>query len=167
VSGRLSGDHLPIGTTRPEVIQGLVRGITPDEAREARTALLKSFSKIGALVVIAVAIVVALERDSSNGILDILWSHPLLILATPVVPVCLVIQYRRLRPRAPMTLEAAEAFAPPGTRCPRCDEIPLSGAPICPRCHNLLRPLVVVLPGALLLVGALLVLLFRRGAFLP
>ena len=149
------------------MIQGLVRGITPEEARQQRKALVRVGSKIGALLVIALAVVVVLEVQSGSIIIDIFWSYPFFILGLLAAPVSIVIQYRRLRPSAPMTLEAAEALTPPGSPCPRCADIPLRGTAVCPTCGTLLRPVIAVLPGALLLLGALLVLLYRRGAFTP
>ena len=162
-----SGTHSPLGTKRIDVIDRLVRGVTPDEAHVRRRALLRVWGRVIALLVGALALVVIIELASGKGAGEIFWDHPFLFLGAPLVPVSVAIQYRRLKPSAPMTLEAAEMLAPPGRPCPRCEEVPLMGAPICPSCNNVLRPLVVVIPGALILLAALLVLLYRRGAFTP
>jgi hypothetical protein len=159
-----SGTHLPLGTTRTDVIDRLVGGVTPNEATVARRALLRLWAKGIALLVVALGVVVVLDLASGKGAGEIFWGHPFLFLVAPLVPVSVAIQYRRLKPRPPMSLQAAEMLAAPGPACPRCGEVPLKGALICPSCHNLLRPLMVVLPGALVLLGALLVLLYRRGA---
>jgi hypothetical protein len=159
-----SGTHSPLGTRRAGVIEQLVRGVTPDEATAARRALLRFWGKGIALLVVALGVVVVLDPASGEGASELFWAHPFMFLTVPVALVSVAIQYRRLKARPPMSLEAAEMLAIPGPPCRRCGEVPVKGTPICPSCHNLLRPVVVALPGALILLVALLVLLYRRGA---
>ena len=160
-----SGTHQPLGTRRAEVIARLVRGLTPAEANLARRTLLHIWGKVIGLMAIAMAVVVILDLETGEPADEIFWSHPFLFIAGALVPLFAAINYRRVKPAAPMTLETAEMLAPAARPCSRCGEVPLTGTPVCPSCMSVLRPLVVVLPGALMLLTALLVMLYRRGAF--
>jgi hypothetical protein len=130
-----------------------------------RRALFQTWGKLIGLMGIALAVVVILEFKRGQRADEIFWKHPFFFLGAALVPMFAAVHYWRVKPSAPMTLEAAEILAAPDRPCSRCGEVPLRGTPICPSCRSVLRPLVVVLPGALILLVALLVMLYRRGAF--
>ncbi len=94
---------------------------------------------------------------------DLLW-NPVVLLALAAL-LFLAIEFRRLGPRLPITQAEAERLAPSGPACARCGEVPVLGMSVCPSCRHLLRPWLIVVPSALVLLAMLLAVLYRHGAF--
>jgi len=157
----VNGAHVPLGTHRAKVIADLVGGITQEESRARRRFVLRR----GALMFAFIAIGLIASILDPNGwtLSDLLWS-PVVFIAAVTVPF-LIIEHRRLRPRAPLTQEEAERLAPAGRVCARCGEVPIAGMSVCPSCRNLLRPWAILVGSAVVLLLMLLAVLYRHGAF--
>ena len=155
----IHGDRVPLGTHRAQVIDELIRGITPEESRARRRAVLRRDAKMLGVVVLLVTVVFLLDPKAQLS--D--WTGTILMMA--LASTFFVIEYRRLKPRAPVTREEAERLAPAGPACARCGEVPIAAMPVCPACRNLLRPWAVLLPSAAVLLLLLLAVLYRHGAF--
>ena len=158
-SERIGGDRVPLGTHRAQVIDELVRGISAEESRARRRAVLRRNAKMLGVVLLLVSVVLFLDPKARRS--D--WTTTLLMVA--LAAPFLVIEYHRLKPRAAVTREQAERLAPAGPACARCGEVPIEGMAVCPSCRNLLRPWAVLVPSAAVLLLLLLAVLYRHGAF--
>jgi len=158
-----SGAHMPWGTRREDVVASLIRGITPEEASASRSGFLRTSAKIVGALAVSAYVVIAFDKNQKPA--DIFFNNWFVLLGAAIVPFGLPIQYFRIRPRNPVTAETAELLAPSDPPCSRCGELPLRGTPVCASCHNLLRPFGVIVPAAIILLIALIVLLYRHGAF--
>ena len=144
-----------------DVIADLVRGISPEESRLRRRVVLRRGALMLALLLMGLTTFVFDPEGWKPS--DLLWS-PAVFIAALVAPF-LIIEFRGLRPRAPITQEEAERLARAGPACARCGEVPIAGMSVCPSCRNLLRPWPILVGSAVVLLLMLLPVLYRHGAF--
>jgi hypothetical protein len=150
---------------RTDVVERLVRGLSPQAVREQRRKLLWLRGKHYGVLVVALGALALIESTQGRPASLFVSRHPFMLLIAALAPLASVLEYLRIKPMSPVNRELAEMSVPPGSPCPRCGEVPLSGALVCPSCRKVLRPLRAFLPAVAGLLIALLIILYRGGVF--